>query len=196
MADGHEDKVGNWYKNITTLGPAQAELAAVLSRHARRAFLTPTRDMVTVVFDERSDGEADPNELGDLALTLSLELNCPALAAAVYDDDVLLLALYVAGKQLGEFNSAGPSTLSARSLAGAFGASRRTPLLWLLLRSPRLPLFLFESFRHRLLLLTLGQPDWAFATGYKYIRKGEPPEDLEIADMMHIDGVQGHGGES
>ena len=187
--------MGNWYKNITVRGPQQAEIAAALAKHGRRCYLTPTRDAVTVVFDHRSDEEGDPRELGDLALTLSSDLACPALAAAVFDDDVLLLALYDAGQQLGEYNSAGASTLSAAALVRAFRAPRRAAIVWLLLESPRLPLFMFESFRHRLLLRALGQPPWAFATGYRYIEKGEPPEDLGTAELRHVDGSHpGAGG--
>jgi hypothetical protein len=179
--------VGNWYKNITTLGPRQAEIVTLLARHDRAAYVTPTRNGVTVAYDRESEESGDPSELGDLALTMSQELRCPALAAAVYDDDVLLLALYDAGTEVGEYNSAGSSTLSALSLARLFQVRARAPILWLLLKSPRLPLFLFESFRHRMLIRILKQPVWAFATGYKYIHQGEPPEDVPETDLLHVE---------
>jgi hypothetical protein len=123
-------------------------------------------------------------------MTLSHELKCPALAAAVFDDDILLLGLYDQGAQVGEYNSAGPSTLGASSLARAFRAASRSPLIWALLICPRIPLFIFESFRHRLLLSLLRHPMWAFATGYKYISRGEPPEGLDSNALVH---VNGHG---
>ena len=181
--------MGNWYKNVTTRGPSQADVMAILARYTRRAYVTPTRDAVTVVFDERSEAEMQPTELGDLAFTLSSELRCPTLAAAVYDDDVLLLALYDAGRQVGEFNSAGVSTLHASDLARVFRVPERTFLLWLILESPRVPLFIFESFRHRLLLRALRHPLWALASGYRYIREGELPEDLTLEDLTHVDGL-------
>jgi hypothetical protein len=117
--------VGNWYKNITTIGPPQTEVAEALMRHGRQAYVTPTRERDTVVFDRESDEATDPGGLGDLALTLSQELGCPTLAAVVYEDDVPLLALYDSGTQVGKYNSTGPSTLPDGGLARRFGASVR-----------------------------------------------------------------------
>jgi hypothetical protein len=178
--------VGNWYKNITTRGPSQAEVVEALLRLGRRAYVTPTRDGITVVFDDSSDVNGDPTELGDLALSLSANLSCPSLAAAVFDDDVLLLGLYEKGTQVGEYNSSGTSTLSPAALARAFQVPHRASFVWLLMKWPRLPVFIFESFRHRLLIRALRQPVWAFATGYNYIAQGEPPEDLDPAQLMHV----------
>jgi len=178
--------VGNWYKNITTRGPSQAEVVTALLRLGRRAYVTPTHDGITVVFDHGSDMNGEPTELGDLALSLSADLSCPSLAAAVFDDDVLLLGLYDHGKQIGEYNSTGASTLRPAALAQAFHVPNRASFVWLLMNWPRLPVFLFESFRHRLLIRALRHPIWAFATGYKYIAKGEPPEDLDAAQLMHV----------
>lgn len=180
--------VGNWYNNITTRGPQQADVAAWCARHDRHAYVTPTRDGITTIFDREVDRAADPGELGDLALVASLELACPVLAAAVYDDDVLLLALYEGGRQIGEYNSTGHSTLSASTLCRTFGVAARAPLVWLVLNSPRLPLFLFESFRHRTLIRALKQPLWAVASGYTYIRRGERPHDLDESELLHVDG--------
>jgi hypothetical protein len=178
--------MGNWYKNVTLWGPPQAEVAAALARHQRQAYVTPTRDGLTVVFDARSDETGDPSELGDLALTLSQELACVALAAAVFDDDALLLALYEHGTQTGEYNSTAASSLGAAALARAFHVSGWTPLIWALLHGPHLPFFVFESFRHRLLLRAFGHPPWAFATGYNYIHHGEPPEGFVEDDLLHV----------
>ena len=180
--------MGNWYKNITVCGPTQADVVGALQAHDRHAYVTPTHDGVTVVFDRASDDSGSPGELGDLAMVLSQDLMCPALAAAVFDDDVLLLGLYDQGAQVGEYNSAGPSTLGASSLSRAFRATARTPLVWAVLICPRIPLFVFESFRHRLLLGLLQHPAWAFAAGYKYISRGESPEDLEATALVHVSG--------
>lgn len=180
--------MGNWYNNMTTRGPAQADVAAWCTRHDRYAFVTPTRGGITVVFDRDVDRAADPGELGDLALLASHELDCPVLAAAVYDDDVLLLALYERGRQIGQYNSAGRSTLDAATLCRAFDVRPRLPLVWLVLNSPRLPLFLFESFRHGALMRALKQPPWAVASGYGYILRGERPREIEASELLRIDG--------
>jgi len=180
--------VGNWYNNITTIGPRQADVAGWCARHDRHAYVTPTRDGITVVFDRDVDRAADPGELGDLALLASLELACPVLAAAVYDDDVLLLALFEGGRQIGEYSSAGQSTLGAAALCRAFGVNARAPIAWLVLNSPRVPLFLFESLRHRALLRALRQPPWAVASGYAYIARGERPRGLDESELRHVNG--------
>lgn len=184
--------MGNWYANITVFRPSQAAVVATLQTHGRRAFVTPTRNGVTVVFDRESEESGSPVELGSLAMNLSQELSCPALAAAVFDDDMLLLGLYDQGAQLGEYNSTGPSTLAAGRLSRAFCVASRTPAVWALLAWPRMPLFIFESFRHRLLLRLLGHSTWAFATGYKYISRGEPPAGLDPGELVHVDGRPAH----
>ena len=177
--------MGNFYKNICLLGPGQPAVAAVLERHGRVAFVTPEKNRVTVAFDLESDEIGDPVELGDLALTLSQELACPTLAAAVYDDDVLLLGLYERGKQVGEYNSSGPSNLSPSALAKAFEARHRLRL-WLLLRAPRYPFFVFESYRHSLVLRALGAPQWACAAGYGYLQRGERPAGIDESQLVHV----------
>ena len=73
-------------------------------------------------------------------------------------------------------------------LCRAFGVRGRAPLVWVVLNSPRLPLFLFESFRHRALMRALKQPRWAVASGYTYIRRGERPHDLDESELLHVDG--------
>jgi hypothetical protein len=179
--------MGNFYKNVTVLGPSQADVVGVLERHARIAYVTPSHQGITVVFDREVDAAGGPAELGDIALTLSQDLACTTIAAAVYDDDVLLLALYQRGTQIGEYNSSGGSTLSAASLGRAVGLSRaRVLLVWAVLGAPRLPLFLFETWRHFLLLRFLRMPAWAGGTGYKYVHQGEPPPDLGQEYLVHV----------
>jgi hypothetical protein len=177
--------VGNFYKNVTLSGPGSADVAAALARYGRVAYLTPTRAGVSVVYDLESDEIGDPRDLGDLALTLSKDLSCPALAAAVYDDDDLLLGLYDRGTQVGEYYSAGASSLSSGALCRTLGVSGRAPIAAALLRAPH-RLFVFESFRHALLLKALGLPEWAYASGYDYIQRGEPPPGLRPEDLLHV----------
>jgi len=178
--------VGNFYKNVTLFGPPRDAVLAALAGHERTAYVSPTRRRFTVVYDRDSDEAGGPDALGDLSMTLSADLACPALAAAVYDDDVLLLGLYDRGRQIGEYNSSGTSTLTAASLAGAFDAAPRTAIVAALLALPRWPLFLFESTRHRLIAGALGMPPWARATGYRYIAQDEPPPGLTESDLEHV----------
>ena len=71
--------MGNFYKNLCLVGPGQSDVAAALERHGRVAFVTPEENRMTVAFDLESDEIGDPAELGDLALTLSQDLDCPVL---------------------------------------------------------------------------------------------------------------------
>jgi len=179
--------MGNFYKNVTIVGAEQAAIVASLERHGRIAYVTPSRTMTTVVFDREADAAADPLELGDVALTLSQDLSCLTLAAAVYDDDVLLLGAYANGAQVGEYNSCSGGTLTAAVMRRLLTISRaRAGLLWVVLTAPRLPLFLFETWRHFLILRILGMPPWAGATGYRYVHQGESPPDLEADDLTHV----------
>jgi len=189
---GHTSPLmGNFYKNVTIISASQAAILSSLENHNRTAYVTPTRDGVTVVFDLQSDEIGDPVELGDIAITLSSDLACVTMAAAVYDDDVLLLGLYDSGVQIGEYTTTGGSNLTARSIARVLGlSSGRTILLAMLLGSPRFPLFVFETWRHHLILKVLGLPLWATATGYNYIHQGEPPPGLRPEELVHTDANQ------
>jgi hypothetical protein len=178
--------MGNFYKNITVLGPAHEAVVAALENHRRTAYVSPTEAGITVVFDRDSEENGDPVELGDLSLILSRDLSCVALAAAVYDDDVLLLSLYDRGSELGEYNSAQTSSLSSAALAKAFRVQKRTPLVAAVLRSPHLPVFAFESMRHGLLIKLLRVPRWAASTGYRYLLHGEHPPGLDPSLLRHI----------
>lgn len=177
--------MGNFYKNVTLRGPSREGVISALEQLGRVAYVSPTRDGFTTVFDLDADEVDDPSELGDLALTLSENLRCVSLAAAVYDDDVLLLGVYSSGKQEGEYNSSGSSGLGAFSLARECGSRWRAPLVWLILALPHVAI-LFESCRHGLLLWALGIPSWGYATGYKYIQRGEPPPDAPAEALRHV----------
>jgi hypothetical protein len=52
--------------------------------------------------------------------------------------------------------------------------------------APHMPLFVFETWRHALILKMLGMPPWAAGTGYKYVHQGEPPPDLDPDDLIHV----------
>lgn len=177
--------MGNFYTNITLLGPTRDRVVKCLESRGRTAYVSPTQAGFTVVFDRTSDETADPAELGDLALTLSQELRCPTLAAAVFDEDVLLLGLYDRGSQIGEYNSAGARSLRASELTRIFGAVGRTTRVALFLALPHL-LVVFESARHSRVLAALGMPRWAYATGYAYLQRGELPPGIGGEGFVHV----------
>jgi hypothetical protein len=178
--------VGNSYANVTLRGPDREAVVAFLREERRRAYVTPTWGGITVVFDQAADADGAPDELPALAEALSRRFDCPALAAAVHDDDVLLLWLHDRGALAGEYDSRGARRLRARTLKTLFGTTRSSVAwLWTLLALPRPVPVLFETWRHAFIVRALGLPDWALATGYRYVREGEPPEGLDPAELRH-----------
>jgi hypothetical protein len=174
--------MGNFYCNFTTRGPSVDDIARVLTDHGRTAYVSPTVEGKTVVFDEAAD-ELDPVEIDRVGELLSRELGCPALAAAVADDDELWLALYEAGERRVEYSSRGANH-GALALSRAFGRPWMCPLVWVLLQWPYL---VFESWRHGLLAKALGVPGWCVATGFRYIEQDELPEGLDASDLRRTD---------
>src|SRR5690349_906618 len=98
--------MGNFYCNFTTRGPSADDVARVLTAHRRSAYITPTRNGKTVVFEKEADG-LDVTDIDAVGELLSRELGCPTLAAAVADDDELLLLLSQAGERRSEYSSQG-----------------------------------------------------------------------------------------
>jgi hypothetical protein len=170
--------MGNFYCNFTTRGPSVEEIVRVLNEHRRSAYVTPTVDRKTVIFDEAAD-ELDEAHIDAVGKLLSQELACPALAAAVADDDELWLALYEAGERRVEYSSRGTNR-GAYALARAFGRAWLFPVVWVVLQWPY---FIFESWRHALLAKALGVPRWSVATGFRYIEQDELPDGLEESDL-------------
>lgn len=177
--------MGNFYCNFTTRGPSADDIARVLTEHRRTAYVTPTVGGKTVVFDEAAD-ELDPSAIDAVGALLSRELACPALAAAVADDEELWLGLYEAGVRRVEYSSRGANR-GAYAMARAFGRAWMFPAVWVLLQWPYL---IFESWRHGLLAKALGLPGWCVATGFHYIEQDELPDGLEESDMRRT----GRGG--
>jgi hypothetical protein len=162
--------MGNFYCNFTTRGPSAEEIVRLLDTENRSAFVSPTLNGRTVIFEEASD-ELSPDEIDAVGTVLSRELNCPALAAVVADDDELLLVLYESGRRTIEYSSRGANR-GAVAISRAFGRIWLAPLVWVLLQWPYL---IFESMRHAMLAKLLGIPPWCVASGYRYISEGESP---------------------
>lgn len=170
--------MGNFYCNFTTRGPSTDAIARLLNDNRRTAYVTPTLGDKAVVFDEASD-ELDLSEIDAVGTLLSRELQCPALAAAVADDDELWLALYEEGERRVEYSSRGANR-GAYAISRAFGRPWVFPLVWMLLQWPYL---IFESWRHDLLAKALGLPSWCVATGFRYVEKDELPDGLELSHL-------------
>ena len=159
--------MGNFYQNLTVKGPNQAEIVPVLRRYGRSAFVSPTRDRLTAVYARRSEEAASPEELAAVATLLSEQFRCPALAVAIYDDDVLFMGLFENGQPIAQYNSAERKPVAANRLCQAFEIPHARFRVWAILSLPHRVPYLFETSRHRHLVRALGLPEWAVGTGYR-----------------------------
>jgi hypothetical protein len=96
--------MGNWYTNISLQGVSQAEILHVLEELGRRAYVTPAISNWCTLYDQECD-RFDLDVLESLTLTLSMRLNCTALASFNADDDVLRLGIYESGNRTARYAS-------------------------------------------------------------------------------------------
>jgi hypothetical protein len=168
--------VGNFYTNVTTIGPSQDELLVFLRQSRRSAFVSPTIHGLTVIYDQQAD-EQRVEDLHNVAALVSEKFSCRALSALVHDDDILFIAAYQNGELVTEYQSSAGREIRPLLLCRLFGASKwRAARIWWTLYKPHL-LVLFEVLRHHKLVRLLGLSDLAVGMGYDYIEDGELPVD-------------------
>lgn len=172
--------MGNFYTNVT-LVRVSADAAAARLRELGRAAYVIDAGRDCVVYDracERQDAEM----LAALADDLSASLGSLALAVLNHDDDILWFQLYERGELVAEYaNQGGPPT-RVGALCRALGRRAQAIRVWLLLKRP----FLFQVNRHAHLVRALGLPDAAVGTGFNYIERNEPPEDVDPARIQRV----------
>jgi hypothetical protein len=191
--------MGSFYTNITLRGPAQASVAEYLNRQNRDAYVSPTANDCTVVYDAASESQ-DTDILEGLTSELSRQFGCPALAILNHDDDILWYKLYESGQLVDEYDSAPsyfdprateiapPQGGDAQKLCGAFKAEEHSAKVEEILRAPGIVGYLFAVERHEALAEALGIPEFSVGCGYNYIEADELPEDLSVDDLQHTGG--------
>lgn len=191
--------MGNWYTNVSVAEMSQSKILAVLEDLGRRAYVTPAISNWCTVYDEECD-RFDLDVLESLSLTLSARLNTTAFASLNADDDVLWLGVYENGNRTTRYASERASfedgddfpslheaanhlcRIFARPQASA--AVRRVlrrnhGVLGLVAMILRVPVaYLYEIARHQDLQKVLDFPPASVGLGYKYIARGETPEDM------------------
>lgn len=173
--------MGNSYTNITLFGPEHNDVLLELKNIGRRAYISPTVDGKTIVYDKESD-ELDIDILNSLAADLSGRLDCAVLATLVFDDDVLYLQLFENSAQTVNYISRGGHRAGAWALCRALGCRSNFPLVLFVMQIPFMP---FEYWRHSIITKLLGIPVWGVATGYRYIQNGEYPPHLSEEDLEY-----------
>lgn len=116
--------MGNKYSNVTVYGPTQAEVVAALDNLGHRAFVAPSMNRFTVVYDEDKWQELNRDKSYNRSLSgeerehlkralmavpfdLSTELQCAVFAVTNFDDDVLSYDLIINGRSLDTYHSTG-----------------------------------------------------------------------------------------
>src|SRR4051812_45065361 len=98
------DIVGLFYSNLTLYRPERPRVLAALRKLRRDAYVSPTFDGHTVIFDQITEDQ-DSDEIERLGIEISATLKCVALAAVLHDDDVLYLWLFDRGQALDHYDS-------------------------------------------------------------------------------------------
>ena len=184
--------MGLFYTTFTTLGPDDNAVSAALKELRRTAFVSPTVDGYTVIYDQKVEDQ-DFTEIEKLGEGLSRACDAPVLAAALHDDDVLYLWLFQSGEQKDFYNSmpqyfdpnaepGPPEGGDSGLLCKAFGRSGKTKRVEQLLRAnlldDELPEIPGELERHQALAEELGMPAFATEVTYSSIKGKYVSEDF------------------
>jgi hypothetical protein len=194
--------MGLFYTNITLLGASQAQVAQYLKRANRTAYVSPTVNGFTVVYDKETEDQ-DVRVLTDAACRLSKKFKCATLAALVHDSDVFTYWLFEAGRLVDEFDSmpghfdpggqqSPPSGGNAEALCSAFGvddAVDQVSHIFQVVAAGNLSDdwsgdYLFGEDIHRDLAAVLEMPPFAAGVGYDLIEVGEIPKELDKTKLL------------
>ncbi len=166
---------------------------AALSQLNRNAFVSPTINGHTVVYDQECD-EQNFDIIEEFGCKLTETLSCAALAAVLHDDDVLYLWLFERGQISDHYNSlpqyfdpdaepgppeGGDSELICRAFDKVGHEARIETLLGADLLQGELPEILGELERHQALAHELGIPSCAVAIGFAAIAEGDIPDEFK-----------------
>jgi hypothetical protein len=183
--------MGNFYVNLTLRGPSQEMVTTAMN--GRSAFISPTINGYTVVWDEEADSQ-DTGEIASLSVRLSRQLDCPLLVVLNHDDDLFFYQLYVSGTLVDSYNSA-PGYFSGEPDPPEGGdpgklcsiyESGTTPEIGRILRPEGDELYCSALERHRALIEALALPIFSVGSGFTYLAAGEVPEGLFAEELIRL----------
>ena len=192
--------MGLFYTTFTTSGPDRDAVSTALNKLCRTAFVSPTVDGYTVIYDQETE-EQDFTEIEKLGVLLSKAFGKPVLAAALHDDDVLYLWLFQGGEQKDFYNSlpqyfdpnaepGPPEGGHSGLLCEAFGHGQKTKRVEELLRAnildEELPEIPGELERHQALIKELGMPAFAAAVTYSSVKGNYMPEEFAAVKFVQV----------
>jgi hypothetical protein len=193
--------MGAFYTNITLRGPDREQVAQCLKQMKRTAYVSPTTDGFTVVYDKETETQDDADLMG-LASQLSAAFECPALAVLVHDSDIFAYWLFEEGTLADEYNSAPgyfeglarahPAGGNPEKLCAAFAAHDAVDSVTGIFQTVRSSGmggdrsggYVFAEDLHQDLIRALGMPSLAVSTGYRYLETSDRPQGLEQAVLV------------
>ena len=192
--------MGLFYTTFTIHGPDAIKIVAALKTLRRNAFVSPTVERHTVVYDQKAE-EQNFDEIENLGKTLSEACDATILGSVLHDDDVLYLWLFQSGQQLDFYDSlpgyfdpdadAGPPEGGdSEALCKAFGQVGKKERIEKLLRANlldgELPEILGELERHQALIKELGLPEFAADVTYSSVDGDYLPEEFREIVFLRV----------
>ncbi|NCD24173.1 MAG: hypothetical protein EOL86_01075 [Deltaproteobacteria bacterium] len=191
--------MGTTYANITLKGPKARDILHELGNQGRCAFVSPTEDGLTTVYEMDSD-EGEIRILTDLAEDLSGYFGCSALAVQAVDEELFRYWLYADGELLDTYRSPAPSLDGegrsrpraqggkAELLSQYFNSDASSEEINEILHCPDHDCgFTLAVDRHLSLVELLGLPMCSVGYGFCDLDSGEFPEDLDEEDLLHVE---------
>jgi hypothetical protein len=167
------------YTNITLYGVTQAEVIDWCEENAVVAYISPTIDEVTVLYEntltENAHLEKPLEPLLARGAALSVSLMVPALVAMVADDDLFMYVLYLDGQMIDTFMSythKPPVNGKPGLLAEIYDAQAEIKRIEAALNRAALS----ATERHLEIMDALVLPPMMIDMGFAYLEEGEKPQ--------------------
>jgi hypothetical protein len=170
--------MGNFYTNFEIVGGNSTEVLQVAKELGRKAFVISDKNSDTLLFDADCD-EQDVTEIERLGGQLADKLHLPVVASLNHDDDQLLLWLFRSG-QVKRYESCLQAFRFGWELSKVRGGVFSYPFIAAMLTWP---IFIFEVFRHLLLVKVTGLSPICVGLGYKYLSRGTRPPGFTEDDI-------------
>lgn len=191
--------MGLFYSNFTLRGPRQDSVLQELRSLARTAFVSPTHEGLTTVYDRESEDQS-LDVIEGLGSQLSKALNCSVLAVVLHDDDVLYYWLFRDGEISHDYNSSPayfdpnsdplpPAGGDSQELCYAFGRTTVEQQVRDLLQEDLLSdkaTIPGELERHQALVRILGLPPYSVGVGFYTIEGGFVPEEFKSIRFSRV----------
>jgi hypothetical protein len=175
--------MGNFYTNFEVVGGDAAEVLRIAKELGRNAFVISDKNGDTLLFDADCD-QQDVAEIERLGSQLADKLHLPVVASLNHDDDKLLLWIFRSGhRPVIRYDSCLQAFAFGWELSKIRGGALSYPFIAVVLAWP---LFLFEIFRHLLLVKVTGLSPICAGFGYKYLSQGGRPPGFSEDEIKRV----------